>query len=170
MSARSAEVSGRDSETLTGHDCARTCPSAPPEPDSVLFGLVISPGEVAYVSPGIPATPELLPALGRSEIPIENRARFAGRCMEHRCVQWSGDGGGRCGLADRALAALAIETPLETLPRCGIRSTCRWYFQHRGKACAACPEVIRRPARALDAATDLVGAPLVPLEISADGP
>jgi hypothetical protein len=124
----------------------KTCPSAPAEPGSVLLGIVVRPGEVAYLSPTIPATAEFLDQLTRSGIPIENRMRFAGTCMEHRCAQWKdGAGGGRCGLADRAIAALSISTGPEILPKCGIRSTCRWFAQHRAKACAACPEVIRRP-------------------------
>ena len=170
MPASPGEQSGRDGEPLAGPSRVRTCPSAPPEPDSVLFGFVVAPGEVAYLSPGIPATPELLSALERSGIPVENRARFSGRCMENRCVQWSDSEGGRCGLADRALAALAIEQPLENLPRCGIRSTCRWYFQHQGKACAACPEVIRRPADASAAETNVDGSRPRAIEIARDRP
>lgn len=135
-----------------GSDCVKpgftkTCPSAPAEPGSVLLGMVVAPGQVAYLSPSIPVTTELLDALTQSGVPIENRMRFAGTCMEHGCIQWSGDsGGGRCGLADRAIAALSIASGLADLPKCGIRSTCRWFAQHQAKACAACPEVIRRPA------------------------
>jgi hypothetical protein len=125
----------------------KTCPSAPAEPGSVLLGMVVAPGQVAYLSPNIPVTAELLDALTRGGVPIENRMRFAGTCMERGCIQWSGDGGGgRCGLADRAIAALSITTGLADLPKCGIRATCRWFAQHQAKACAACPEVIRRPA------------------------
>lgn len=128
-------------DTLT-----KTCPSGPPEPGSVLLGMVVAPGQVAYLSPGIPVTAELLDGLTQSGIPIENRMRFSCKCMEHSCEQWSGDGsGGRCGLVDRAIAALAITSGPDELPRCGIRATCRWYAQHKAKACAACPEVIRRP-------------------------
>jgi hypothetical protein len=130
----------------TRTSATKTCPSAPAEPGSVLLGIVVRPGEVAYLSPAIPATAEFLEQLTRSGIPIENRMRFPGTCMEHRCAQWKdGSGGGRCGLADRAIAALSISTGLENLPKCGIRSTWRWFAQHQAKACAACPEVIRRP-------------------------
>jgi len=72
--------------------------------------------------------------------------RFSGPCMEHRCVQWAGKpGAGRCGLIDHALEALSITEDATTLPHCSIRATCRWFAQHKRKACAACPEVIRRP-------------------------
>jgi hypothetical protein len=125
----------------------KTCPSAPAEPGSVLLGMVVAPGQVAYLSPSIPVTTELLAELTQSGIPIENRMRFACTCMERACRQWTDDGsGGRCGLADRAIAAMSITSGLDDLPKCGIRSTCRWFAQHQSKACAACPEVIRRPA------------------------
>jgi hypothetical protein len=123
-----------------------TCPSAPVEEGSALFGVVAAKGQVAYITPRVPYTSELLTILGQSGVPIENRLRFSGPCMEHRCVQWKGTAGsGRCGLVDHAIDMLHIESDAETLPKCDIRQTCRWYAQHRGKACAACPEVIRRP-------------------------
>ena len=125
----------------------KTCPSAPPEPGSVLLGIVTAPGQVAYISPNIPVTAEFLDNLKRDGIPIENRMRFACACMEHQCQQWHNDGEkSRCGLADRAIETLAITQGLNDLPNCGIRATCRWFGQHQTKACAACPEVIRRPA------------------------
>jgi hypothetical protein len=125
---------------------SKTCPSAPPEPGSALFGMVAAKGQVAYITPNIPVTDELLVILGQSGIPIENRLRFSGACMEHLCVQWEGGAGsGRCGLIDQALDVFRIESGAEELPQCGIRQSCRWFAQHSRKACAACPEVIRRP-------------------------
>ena len=147
MSAKHATPERAAVEAESGKSSVKTCPSGPAEPGSVLLGMVVGPGQVAYLSPSIPVTSELLAELEQDGIPIENRMRFACTCMEHRCRQWNGDaGGGRCGLADRAIAALSITEGLEDLPNCGIRSTCRWFAQHRAKACAACPEVIRRPA------------------------
>jgi len=124
-----------------------TCPSAPPEPGSALLGVVTGKGQVAYVNPPVAVTPELLDGFAKRGIPIENRMRFSGRCMEHRCVQWAGaPGAGRCGLIDHALVELAITDGAETLPHCSIRATCRWFAQHQRAACAACPEIIRRPS------------------------
>jgi hypothetical protein len=125
-----------------------TCPSAPPEPGSALLGVVTGKGQVAYINPPVPATEEMLDGFTRSGIPIENRMRFSGPCMEHRCVQWvGGQGAGRCGLIDHALVELSITEGAETLPHCSIRATCRWFAQHKRAACAACPEIIRRPSR-----------------------
>jgi hypothetical protein len=124
-----------------------TCPSAPPEPGSALLGIVLAQGQVAYVNPPTPATQEMLDSFAASGIPIENRMRFSGRCMEHRCVQWKGEAGaGRCGLIDNALVELGITQDAENLPHCAIRATCRWFAQHKRAACAACPEIIRRPS------------------------
>jgi hypothetical protein len=125
----------------------KTCPSAPAESGSVVLGVVVAPGQVAYLAPSVPVTEELLDELRESCIPIENRMRFACACREHQCKQWSGSAGegGRCGLVDRAVEAFAAKD-LEDLPNCGIRSTCRWFAQHRRKACAVCPEIVRRSA------------------------
>jgi hypothetical protein len=124
-----------------------TCPSAPPELGSALLGVVLAQGQVAYVNPPTPATQEMLDSFEANGIPIENRMRFSGPCMEHHCVQWKGaPGAGRCGLIDHALVELGITEDAETLPRCSIRATCRWFAQRGRTACAACPEIIRRPS------------------------
>ena len=124
----------------------KTCPSAPPEPRSALFGVVAAKGQVADITPNVLVTNELLVILGQSGVPIENRLRFSGACMEHLCVQWEGGAGsGRCGLIDQAMDVFRIESGAEDLPQCGIRHSCRWFAQHSRNACAACPEVIRRP-------------------------
>jgi hypothetical protein len=109
-----------------------------------MFGAVAGAGQLAYLRPHVPVTDALLEALQASGTAIENRLRFAGPCFGERCVQWSE---GRCGLIDRIVAAPAPEqTELDGLPRCGIRSTCRWFAQHAAAACHACPTVIRKPA------------------------
>ena len=112
-----------------------------------MLGVVTGPGQVAYINPPIPATQEMIDGLAERGVPIENRLRFSGRCMEHRCVQWTATSeGGRCGLIDHALELLNVTEGPATLPHCSIRATCRWFAQHKRAACAACPEVIRRPA------------------------
>jgi hypothetical protein len=137
-----------EQQDLTLPSLSKTCPSAPAELGSVVLGVVVAPGQVAYLAPSIPVTPELLDGFRKDGVPIENRMRFAFACREHQCKQWSGGsgGGGHCGLVERAVEALAITEGLDDLPNCGIRSTCRWFAQHQRKACAACPEVIRRTA------------------------
>ncbi|MDR3506389.1 MAG: hypothetical protein P4L64_00670 [Caulobacteraceae bacterium] len=141
-------MDGPGSQSQTPAQAPKTCPSAPPEVGSVLLGVVTAPGQVAYLNPHPPVTPRLLEALAGKGAPVENRVRFACQCAEGGCVQWKDEAGsGRCGLIDHALEALAITEAPRTLPRCGIRNTCRWYAQHGANACGACPEVIRRPER-----------------------
>src|SRR5271167_2099100 len=117
--------------TLGNAELTKTCPSAPVEPGSALFGIVAAKGQIAYLTPNVPVTPELLVILGEGGVPIENRLRFAGPCMEHRCVQWKGEAGvGRCGLIDHAIDSLGITSGAESLPQCGIRASCRWFAQY----------------------------------------
>jgi hypothetical protein len=119
-----------------------TCPSAPPEPGSVLLGIVAAKGQLAFITPNIPVTQEMVDTFEKNDVPLENRLRFAGPCMGHHCVQWAGT---RCGLIDRVVAHFG-EGDLEgPLPKCGIRSTCRWFAQHGRAACSSCPEVVRKP-------------------------
>ena len=130
----------------------KTCPSAPIEPGSSLFGVVAEKGQIAYITPNVPVTSELLVILQASGVPVENRLRFAGACMEHKCVQWNGQpGSGRCGLIDQAVDVHHTDSDLETLPQCGIRASCRWFAQYSRRACSVCPEIIRRPKTALAA-------------------
>ncbi len=125
----------------------KSCPSAPPEVGSFLLGVVVRPGEVAYLNPHVPITLDMLESLERQGVAVENRMRFGCDCAQSQCVQWKGEHhAGRCGLIDHALEALAITDGPDELPRCGIRATCRWFAQHERRACAACPQVIRRPA------------------------
>ena len=113
----------------------------------MLLGIVIAPGQVAYLAPNVPVTAEMLEALNSEGVAVENRLRFACACREHQCRQWAGGPGeqGRCGLVEHAVEALAIDIGLDDLPNCGIRPTCRWFAQQGRKACAACPEILRRP-------------------------
>ena len=76
----------------------KTCPSAPAEVGSVVLGVVIAQGQVAYLTPNVPVTTELLEELHGHGIPVENRMRFACACREHGC---------RDGTAPRALAVVA---------------------------------------------------------------
>ncbi len=128
---------------------AKTCPSAPPEPGSVLLGVVTGPGAVAYLNPHVRVDEALLDGIRRRGVAPDNRLRFACACAEHRCVQWKGDSGaGRCGLVEEAVDTIAAPTGPLRLPRCGIRATCRWFAQRGRDACAICPTIIRRPAPA----------------------
>jgi len=127
------------------------CPSAPPEQGSVLLGIVSAPGQIVYITPNPAVTPEMLNTFEKNGVVPENRLRFAGACMEHRCMQWADN---RCGLIDRVVDHFGPADGEDPLPKCGIRSTCRWFAQQGRAACEACPEVIRKPAE--------ISVPVVP--------
>ncbi|KGS04266.1 hypothetical protein [Burkholderia sp. ABCPW 111] len=129
--------------TEAGETSLGTCPSAPAESASAVLGAVMEGGTVAYISPKIPISSELLDGLRANGVPVENRVRFLGPCLGGKCAQWAGY---RCGLVDAIVKEPAVlSTPVEGLPKCGIRSTCRWYAQHASAACMQCPVVIYEP-------------------------
>jgi hypothetical protein len=89
----------------------------------------------------LPIDAGFLPAVA-THGPPERRFRFSSRCVEEDCSQWED---GRCGLIDRVIGCVATADALETpatLPRCGIRASCRWWRQRGASACAVCPLVI----------------------------
>nr|WP_245432573.1 hypothetical protein [Mesorhizobium loti] len=71
----------------------------------------------------------------------EARFRFAGRCVEGKCRQWTGNS---CGVIEKVLAGMTDQAidPAAGLPRCAIRGSCRWYTQRGGDACRACVYVV----------------------------
>jgi hypothetical protein len=124
---------------------SKSCPSAEPEPGSILLGVMVKPSIVAYIVPASQVTTEALESLRESGVDVENRLRFAGPCVEHQCVQWTG---ARCGLIDNAVATQDEAISVALLPKCSIRSSCRWFSQHGRSACAVCPDIIRKPSAA----------------------
>lgn len=119
---------------------AYTCPSAPGEPGATLLGVVGPQGSVAYLTPPLTIDDDFVAIARRGRSP-EKRFRFAAPCVEERCAQWTGS---RCGVIDAVLAADVPGADDETrgLPRCSIRSSCRWFAQSGADACGVCPRVI----------------------------
>lgn len=120
-------------------DGQKSCPSGPCQEGALLLGVMTEAGRVAYVQPPTRVNAEFVGrarALGRPE----SRFRFSVPCIEGGCPQWNGRG---CAVADKVVEEeghRGAET--ESLPRCGIRATCRWYFQRGADACAVCPLVV----------------------------
>ena len=116
----------------------KACPSAFCQEGALLLGVMTASGTLAYVRPPTRVDADFVArakAMGRPE----SRFRFSAPCIEAGCPQWTGDG---CAVVDKVLEE---ETPVEAsgqLPRCGIRSTCRWYAQRGAAACAVCPLVV----------------------------
>lgn len=119
-------------------DPERTCPSYSCEPGAKLIGVVKGDGTIGYVSPPLEIDVDFVERARRGRTP-EKRFRFAGPCVEGRCEHWTGS---RCGVIDTVLTTPDRPPEPERLPRCGIRSSCRWYAQSGAEACGACPLVV----------------------------
>jgi hypothetical protein len=119
---------------------ACTCPSAPCESGATLLGVVGSQGRVGYLTPPLTIDDDFVATARRGRSP-EKRFRFAAPCVEERCAQWTGS---RCGVIDAVIANPLPRPDDEAggLPRCSIRSACRWFAQSGTDACRVCPLVI----------------------------
>lgn len=117
----------------------RLCPSAPPSEEAVIIAVSPTPHDFSYIRPPLP--------VGSSASRFKTDAdslnfRFAAPCAEERCGHWRSS---RCGLID-ALLGPRNEQELEesatnSLPRCGIRPTCRWFAQKGRAACRTCSTI-----------------------------
>lgn len=115
------------------------CPSAASDWEGAqLLGVVggtADAPELQYVEPR-PVTPELLGLAG--PVLPEEVFRFTAPCRGEGCPQFRG---GRCGVAAAAVNHLS-EVTEGPLPRCSIRSTCRWWHDEGAAACRRCPTVV----------------------------
>jgi hypothetical protein len=115
------------------------CPSASPDAeDAQLFGIVAGTAEAPatlFIGPR-PPDPALL-ALAAPATPAEV-FRFTARCREGACGYFTD---GRCGVAAAVVTHLP-EAEEASLPRCGIRTVCRWWHEHGAAACRRCPTVV----------------------------
>jgi hypothetical protein len=122
------------------------CPSATSiGPDAILFGVLTGSGadgfQVGYLTEVLPATPELVAAAAPAK-PTEV-FRTASACMERGCKHYDR---ADCQLANRIAALLA--PVVVALPRCAIRSRCRWFRQEGRETCLRCPQVATEPHNA----------------------
>ena len=113
------------------------CPSGQCEEGAQLLGVVQADGTIGYLGQPIPIDADFV-ATARTGRSPERRFRFTSKCVEGACQQWTGT---RCGVIDKMIEALQ---PVDeaTLPRCGIRSYCRWFHQNGVAACRTCRLVI----------------------------
>ena len=114
------------------------CPSARAEPGASLLAVLGSDGRLAHLSPPMEVDEAFIAAASRHGQP-EARMRFTSPCLQEGCTQWTGSA---CGVVEQVLATGAAEDQPARLPRCAIRSACRWYLQEGGPACRACPLVL----------------------------
>ena len=117
------------------------CPSSIGAADgsAKVFGVVNGEGvsqRTHYLSKPVLLTSDLL---GLTDpISPDRILRVANTCVEDACVHFDGH---NCRLASRIRHNL--EPVVSTLPRCGIRHSCRWWHQEAAEACRRCPQIIR---------------------------
>jgi hypothetical protein len=107
--------------------------------DALIFGVVggsTAVSEVVYLSRALPVT-EFHGDL--QDMDPTHVLRLAAPCEESRCVHFEGS---RCTLGARIVEM--VPAVVDVLPRCSIRSTCRWYAEQGGSVCMRCPQVITR--------------------------
>jgi hypothetical protein len=117
------------------------CPSAQPDWEGAqLFAVVGGTRdrpETAYLDRTADVTPELL-ALAGPVAPAEV-FRFAAPCAGSGCAHFDG-GEHKCRLAEKTVRL--AHAVVDVLPRCAIRSSCRWWQQEGPAACRRCPQVV----------------------------
>jgi hypothetical protein len=115
------------------------CPSAPPEwEDAQLFGVVTGTVElpdIRFVGQH-PVTPALL-ALAEPVTPTEV-FRFTAKCREEACCHFAK---GACGVVAAVVDTVSANDGW-SLPKCGIRSRCRWWSEKGKAACRRCTLVV----------------------------
>lgn len=114
-----------------------TCPSAPLNDRSKILGIVNENGEVNILPQTLDLDKEFIQIAKEGKEP-EKRFRFANKCVESACQQWTGSS---CGVVTNVLDKIEQVYWKEHLPKCSIRDTCRWFHQEKENACKVCPLV-----------------------------
>jgi hypothetical protein len=120
-------------------DTQQLCPSAQPDwkrasAIGVIGGTANEP-RVGYLANTLAVTDEIL-TLSDPVTPTEV-FRFAAPCVRAGCVHFEDSA---CRLATRIVKLLPTVT--ERLPKCAVRSECRWWLQEGKAACLRCPQVV----------------------------
>jgi hypothetical protein len=118
----------------------RMCPSTTASNSTVFLGMIMPTGKVAYVTPEVPSA-TVLSTLEESGTPLESQYRFAGPCVTSKCGFWTGE---HCGLGAKlaeSYQSANLPDP-ESLPKCAIRRTCRWFAEQGPAACSPCSYVV----------------------------
>ena len=117
------------------------CPSAQHDWDGARLFAVVggTPDrpETAYLDHTQPITAELLELAG--PVAPAEVFRFAAPCAGKGCQHFDGQRD-TCRLAEKTVRLAPVM--FEKLPRCAIRSECRWWKQEGVSACKRCPQVV----------------------------
>lgn len=127
--------------TSSGSESAKLCPSSRCEADNILLGIVNAEGRIDYLSQRYVIDEAFVATAHEGRTP-EQRFRFSSPCLKRGCEKWDGE---RCGVAkvltERAPELLPPNTG-PTVPRCSIRSDCRWHGEYGDAVCYVCSWVI----------------------------
>lgn len=119
-----------------GHN--KTCPSSHCADGAILLG-VVGPHGVIYREQLTRIDAAFVELASQGGTP-EKRFRFANKCVENGCKQWSN---GKCGVIEAVMNHYPGEASEDgDLPRCSIRDTCRWFSQAGRAACMICPGIV----------------------------
>lgn len=117
----------------------KLCPSSTCHEGAIILGVVQGDQKVALLNAGLVADVSFVEKANEIGRP-EKRFRFADKCIQCGCKQWTGK---ECGVIKEFSDAnqhLTIDN--YELPHCVIRTQCRWYSQEGAKACIICPYVV----------------------------
>ncbi len=117
---------------------SKMCPSYVAKAGAQLFGVVNNEGNITYISTPLQVTEEFIQDnIGKT--PLEQRFKFAGKCVEKGCGQWNNEKH-ECSLPKLVENLQKVNTKIGF---CAIRNSCRWFSQENYKACLSCNEVLR---------------------------
>jgi len=118
-------------------DSALLCPSAQPHvPGAAVHGVVDSAtGRIAYLEARVPVTPELL-ASTSPMLPTQV-LRVSAPCQEESCAHFANS---TCTLGERLVSILPASE--QTIVRCAIRVSCRWFHEQGKAACLRCDLIV----------------------------
>jgi hypothetical protein len=115
----------------------KMCPSARCSRGAIFLGIVRADGKVDFAEERIEINQEFVKVANQGRSP-ERRFRFSNHCVQQACKQWKDN---HCSVLDDI-----VNSPTPTneiyLPKCSIRSQCRWFSQYAENACAVCPWII----------------------------
>jgi hypothetical protein len=133
------------------------CPSAQPDEDAMVMGIVRARrGDAAVTMLPRQVPLEAIAHLLPPSIPATDMVRLGAPCTERRCGHFEG---GRCGLAARVVAALP---DVAEIPACSLRLRCQWWRQEGAAVCRRCPQITENPSRASDLLRRVASPALAP--------
>jgi hypothetical protein len=132
-----------------GNGTGAYCPSSAPEiSGSVILGVVSADEDkprIAYASTPVPVTDEILSSLG--SVSSGEVLRIAAPCQEDACPHFRD---AECTLITKIVRTAPEPPPGSTVPRCYLRSRCRWWRQEKVRACMRCPMILTNDPAAND--------------------